>query len=526
MAGPSVKIGSRIESDGARGTVKWIGEVPTTQGTWYGVDWDDAVRGRHDGSHNGIKYFETRFPTSGSFVRPTKVNTGITLEAAVRGRYQDDTAVETQITEQLQRIIKARFVELVGMNKVGEKQRQLEQLETVVLNKWTIWGSDESDLSVLLPRLRHLDVSDTLLSSWANVAHITRQLPSLRFLNISGNLLSLPEQPLEHKESLCHITHLVLNNMMVYSWQDLLTCCTMFPKLSKLQMAYNNLKELGPIPDGLFDSLQELDIGANPVVSWEDLCCLGSLPRLESLNANSCKLMEITFPCTPATEKTTMFPSLKQLTLANNTLDTWKCTGELNKLPSLEDLVISYDATTSPFFQEFTFARIANLMVLNRARITLKEKRDCELFYLKSFSNEYFSSGGTEDARTDHLTQDFIQKHPMYAQLVKTHGPPMDETSSNNQKHQKLKDLKIELKVVTPDHPEREPFTKPFLPTTKVAKVKMMLKRHFKINPAIAVRLSYSSVKGGKTFEIPMDNDMQEMAYYSIRTGDTLLLRW
>lgn len=53
-------VGNRVECDGALGTVKWIGEVPSTQGVWYGVDWDDENRGKHDGTHNGIKYFETQ----------------------------------------------------------------------------------------------------------------------------------------------------------------------------------------------------------------------------------------------------------------------------------------------------------------------------------------------------------------------------------------------------------------------------------------------------------------------------------
>lgn len=38
-----------------------------------------------------------RHPTSGSFVRPTKVNTGVTLEAAVRGRYQADTTIASEV---------------------------------------------------------------------------------------------------------------------------------------------------------------------------------------------------------------------------------------------------------------------------------------------------------------------------------------------------------------------------------------------------------------------------------------------
>lgn len=38
-----------------------------------------------------------RYPKSGSFVRPTKVSSGMTLEAAVRGRYQDDPTIETHV---------------------------------------------------------------------------------------------------------------------------------------------------------------------------------------------------------------------------------------------------------------------------------------------------------------------------------------------------------------------------------------------------------------------------------------------
>ena len=52
--------GSRIESDRVRGTIKWVGEVPPTKGLWYGVDWDDPDRGRHDGSKDGVRYFQTK----------------------------------------------------------------------------------------------------------------------------------------------------------------------------------------------------------------------------------------------------------------------------------------------------------------------------------------------------------------------------------------------------------------------------------------------------------------------------------
>lgn len=524
MDSATVSVGSRVECDGATGTVQWIGEVPSTEGTWYGVDWDDEIRGKHDGSHKGIKYFETRSPTSGSFVRPTKVKAGLNLEEAVRGRYQDDTTIEAQHTEQLQRAIKARFVEIVGMEKIGRKQSKLEYLENVVLDGWKVYGAGESDLATLLPRVVELNLSNSLLASWDSIAEIARQLPRLKFLDISCNMLRLPEKPEDLQESVCHINHLVLNNLIGYNWQDILKCCSMFPTLKKLQIAFNKLDVLSPIPPGVFESLEELDIGANPISSWEEICHLGVIPRLESLNSNNCQLREINFPGTPITEKTNLFPRLKNLMIANNPFNSWDAVGNLNQLPVLKNLVISYDEKTDIFFQEFTCARITSLQVLNRSRITSKEKRDCELFYLKSFAEEYFSSGGKENLAESEVSLDFQRKHPNYLHLIKEYGAPMDETKL---KSQKLKDLKIKVTVKTPSDTDRDPFTKSFLPTTKVAKLKMMLKRQLKINPALNLTLSYSSdIKEEEDFEIPIDNDMKEMEFYSIVSGDILLVRW
>lgn len=52
-----VKIGDRLSYDGALCTVRFLGDVAGTSGSWIGVEWDDATRGKHDGSHKGIRYF-------------------------------------------------------------------------------------------------------------------------------------------------------------------------------------------------------------------------------------------------------------------------------------------------------------------------------------------------------------------------------------------------------------------------------------------------------------------------------------
>ena len=44
------------------GTIQYSGPVPPTKGEWYGVEWDDATRGKHDGVHDatGVRYFSCR----------------------------------------------------------------------------------------------------------------------------------------------------------------------------------------------------------------------------------------------------------------------------------------------------------------------------------------------------------------------------------------------------------------------------------------------------------------------------------
>lgn len=56
----SFRIGHRLSFDGALCTVRYIGPVAGTQKEWLGVEWDDPSRGKHDGMHEGVRYFECR----------------------------------------------------------------------------------------------------------------------------------------------------------------------------------------------------------------------------------------------------------------------------------------------------------------------------------------------------------------------------------------------------------------------------------------------------------------------------------
>lgn len=89
------RVGCRvIDSEGFRATVRYIGPVAGAKNQheiWLGVEWDNASRGKHDGSSadsSGIlhKYFEC-VSGSGSFIKPTKVTYGRTFVDALNDRY-------------------------------------------------------------------------------------------------------------------------------------------------------------------------------------------------------------------------------------------------------------------------------------------------------------------------------------------------------------------------------------------------------------------------------------------------------
>ena len=56
-----VHVGTRFSTEtGHLGTIKYGGPVNGTQGIWYGVEWDDPQRGKHDGVKDGHRYFACR----------------------------------------------------------------------------------------------------------------------------------------------------------------------------------------------------------------------------------------------------------------------------------------------------------------------------------------------------------------------------------------------------------------------------------------------------------------------------------
>lgn len=71
------QVGNRcqVNPGGKRGTVQYLGKIPSiAPGWWVGVKYDEPV-GKNDGSIKGLRFFDCP-PNYGGFLRPDKVEVG------------------------------------------------------------------------------------------------------------------------------------------------------------------------------------------------------------------------------------------------------------------------------------------------------------------------------------------------------------------------------------------------------------------------------------------------------------------
>ncbi|XP_046399865.1 tubulin-specific chaperone E isoform X2 [Ischnura elegans] len=513
-----LKKGKRIECNGERGTVLYVGEVPPTSGVWLGIEWDDPSRGKHDGLHEGDRYFQTRHPTSGSFVRPLKVDFGRSFLSALKDRYReikgDDTyGVDPTKLSQLKRELNVRFIEIVGLDQVNKIQSCLKDLQVAGLRDEKISKGDQKGLiSEECPAIQELDLSRNLLSDWITVAEIVAELPCLRVLNLSENLIQVPDDP----ESISHcfksLEHMVLGKME-YSWDDVMTCIKMWPNIQELQIPSNNISKLATPP--LLHALQSLDLQANPIGDWEEVNKLGILPGLETLNVSEIGVKVIRFP---EGHKTSLFPSLKRLIVQENKIEEWVSISELNKLTALQSLRIlqnpvvdMFDTRTS---RQLVIARIGSLTNLNGVEIQAMERKWSERDYIKQ--------AATIKLRMKIPDKDFIKIHPRYAELVEKHGEPeegelvLSHTTS-------LSSTLIDLVICSPQRPGVK-ISKKLPKTMTVQRLKVLVNKILNFNDPRCLGLKLTNPKH-PGMEINLDNDQKSLDYFSADTGDVVVVQ-
>ncbi|XP_012277540.1 tubulin-specific chaperone E isoform X2 [Orussus abietinus] len=526
MVEDKFKIGSRVECDGYRGTLKYVGPVGNTKGQWFGIDWDDVTRGKHNGTYENVEYFKARHPTSGSFVRPGKVRFGVTCPEAIKLRYGliDDelVGIDKDNLDCLQKEINAPFLEMVGFAKVNKKQSRFDQLKIVWLREQALSDAGEpGELQELCPNIEEIDLSRNLISSWQVVADICCQLHRLTQLDVSENQLPIEENMETLKEAFSRVKSLTMARMN-YTWSDIQHCIVMFPCIKQLSVSFNIVQYLEtPEEHSNMSTLAELTLEGNLLSNWDEILKLGHLPSLEYLNLNSNKINKIHFPTNNPTEKTNLFPALKQLHISGNNISEWQSISELEKLVSLKDLkfrenpILKNESIETG--RQIIIAKISNLKSLNGTEVSCEERRGAEYDYLKLFGPQWIQCESNPEAR-----QEFIKNHPRYPALVEKYGSPDIPVIKTNSG---LVSNVIFVEFVCPDDPtQSKGIKRKLLKDMELQKVCGLVQRLFKTGGKIPI-LTFVQ-RNLSPSEIPLDKPLQKLSYYSLQDGDQIMVRW
>lgn len=518
---PDDAVGRRVSCDGGRGTVRYVGTVPPTAGLWLGVEWDNPERGKHNGSHGGVCYFTCRHPTGGSFVRPKKVSFGVDFLSAVKERYELelDQAISKETT------LSTREVELVGFNSVLEEQ-QIKNLKWVALRFCEVSGPGASqEIKTNTPNVTLLDLMGNLLSSWEVVAAITEQLEQLQILCLSENRLTLSSNPSNFTHAFSCLRLLTLNSCAI-TWPQVLHCAPMWPHIEELIVVSNDITELQR-PVDVLQNLKVLDLANNNLVQ-ESLLELSHLPRLENLSLLNTGLSDIHFSDALPGSKTQSFPALKILNLADNNITEWGVINELEKLRALVRLfcrrnpLINSEKNMETSHQ-LIIARLSQLEILDGRTVTYEDRRGAELDYCRKFGRAWMQAGGHPNPAQNQPSAEFLTQHPRYLSLIQKYGAP-DEEELKEQKPFSLKDQLLNITFEFPENADRKPIQRKLPGSMIVQKVKSLLSRLLKI-PGAEIQLTYVSYKM-KEKEIEIDNDLKTLEFYSVESGDRILVRW
>ncbi|KAK5865493.1 hypothetical protein PBY51_019759 [Eleginops maclovinus] len=492
---PEEAVGRRVSCDEERATVLYVGPVPPTAGLWYGVEWDNPERGKHDGNHEGVQYFTCRHPTGGSFVRPGKVSFGVDFLTVVRQKYTFDT--EEVLSQEI-------FIFSKIFNWGKAKERSYENLPSVLLNRCEVNGAGaEGEIRETTPNVQWLDLCGTLLSCWEDVAAITQQLEHLEGLQLSNNRLRLPSDVPALCQAFCNLRALALNNCNL-TWTQILECAPMWPQLEELSLEENNITELQR-PEGVLQTLKNLNISSNPLEQNTALS-VAALPRLEQLNLSKTGLSDIRFDDAAPGSQTDIFPALKNLRLDYNNITEWGVIDELGKLRSLEifccrgNHLVSSDGNPSTANQ-LLIAKLGKLKVLNHCEILVDERKGAEQDYIKMFGLEWLQAGGGSEP-----SREFTRQHPRYLSLIQKYGAP-EEGMLKKWVPLALKNQLMKITFVFPDDPDRKQIEKKLPSSMEVQK------------------LTYTTPKKlGTEYEI--HSDLKTLQFYSIEDGDQVLVRW
>ncbi|KAJ7982715.1 Tubulin-folding cofactor E [Quillaja saponaria] len=521
------KLGQRVHSSGDPrriGTVRYVGPVQGYSGKWVGVDWYNG-EGKHDGSINGVRYFQAKSEKSGSFVRTQNLSPGISLLEALEIRYRGySTKEEEDEMYVLSASNKRVSVQFVGKDKIQDKLSRFEELTSASLSYMAVSSPGlPCHISTTIPNVKELDLTGNLLSDWKDVGTICGQLPALATLNLSNNVMS---QCISGLPTLKSIRVLVLNYTGI-DWEQVDVLKLSLPAIEELHLLGNNISRImtsSSVVQGL-DSLRVLNLEDNCIAEWDEIIKLSQLRCLEQLHLNKNSLNCIFYPDSGMHEYSTFesgatfykpFQNLRCLLLGGNNIDNLASVDSINSFPNLVDIRLSENPIADPGrggIPRFVLvARLGKIQMLNGSEVSPRERKDSEIRYVRHIMTRLHAN-----------PEEIKQLHPRFLELKNFYGIEDERPSSGTAGQQKMGSglLSITLKCVAASIGEKAPLTKKLPATTTVGKLKFLCESFFKLK---SIKPKLFLQEESSPLPILLDDEMASLIDLGIGNGSTILV--
>ncbi|XP_074598169.1 tubulin-binding cofactor E isoform X2 [Brevipalpus obovatus] len=349
-------------------------------------------------------------------------SSGVLFSNALREKYFNFDHVETSTGITLPTIGGGqREIEYARSEKLSQQTRRLEDRIEIGLQNQNISCIDVvPELMSIFKNLQLMDLSFNKISSWQQLALLCESLPSLEHLIITGNPLEYHDQ---RELSKCEKSFSKLKKITMgklgYDWKIVHDCSgILWPDIEYLDLFSNNISVISSSPTEVFSNLKHLILDQNPVF-WTSICNLSHLRSLECLQLVGCSIESIILP----SMKGDFFPSLKHLDLKNNNINSWRDIVLLDRLPSLQELIIRGNPIYESFHHDHSFNMVLSILgrlqVLNRQQITKSLRKEGEIYYLRSLFTVYLEAKKTDGEK-------FYAENPRYLEILEKYGLPSD----------------------------------------------------------------------------------------------------
>ena len=482
-------VGDRVETtDGDRGIVRWVGAVANKDGVWLGVEWDDPLRGKHDGAHDGVRYFACKNARAGahgaSFVRPHKVRASRTFVEAFWDKYsrsprnereEDDMYIHTVRGHRVRVELCETTADAMDCGDGGVKRRLREMKRAYVDDARVATVGPPGEAGECAGALEVLGLAGSLLSSWNEVLRLAEEFPRLEALDLTGmrpTSWSWDETNSTKRGGFERLKVLVLNDTNI-TWQEMCSLSVYLPELRELYLNLNGIETFRRKgKDSPFPKLHTLSLDGNAVKDWSEVEELGrSLPNLQKLHLSQNALREI--------ERSTssVFPTLKSLLVGDNALSDWRSVDALDAFPELVEARLSGNPLAeSASARHEIIARVARLAVLNGSMVTVAERKDSEIRYLRRVLQQL------KDVALDTSARNVVSDtNPRVDALVNTHGDLVTHaTRAPGVATLASASIELNLRLESSQHSMRKKLPR----STTIGKLKLLCAKLFKISVA------------------------------------------